>query len=875
METTKPSKAAKALAKSREELAARVTQLPGDLFCAELTALVDAYFRSRLREIWPKQGPAPEDSPFAVVAVGGYGRAELCLRSDVDILLVYERRIPPQALDLAQSLFFPLWDLGFDLGHGFRSIKENYSLARKDFQVFASLLDARFIDGNEKVFAAFKAGFADKVAAKKKKAFSKWLIDANRERLGRFGDASALLEPDLKRGIGGLRDYHQILWLGQVEKGVRGVDELLRSGMLTEAQAHVLKDNARFLLGVRNLLHAESGRRNDRLHLMHQEAIAKALGFEDVGGTLAVEGFMARLHREMAAIKALHASMTAQVGCTPRRCPGKSKQLSPGVASQDGHLVFDLPRAYPDDPMALLEIFACSARSGLPLSLAARGFVTGHLHLVRERLSSSPEAARRFVAILTSGRAAAVLEQMMESGFLGAFIPEFGRVQDVVQFDTYHIHPVGWHTIEAVRRLEGSIKPPDRKFAELRAIFDDLSTLLLGVFFHDIGKGLGGGHSEKGEGITRQILYRWGWDEKAADDVAFLVREHLVLFETATRRDLGDESVVAGCAGRVGGERRLDMLMLVTWADAGGTGPGAWTKWSASLLWELHGKVLRMLRRGRLASADAVDKARATLDELRQAAYGTVNEESVERFEGLFPTRYTLSMTAEEILSHVDMVRRLKESVEEAKRTRPGGKGGTGVVVVETRGIPEGGAWEVAVAAQDDPRLFATIAGVLALHGINIVSAECFLWRDGTVVDVFVVSDPPEHLPRGVFESRVAASVRNAMSGRLSLSYRLTEKRRSPLARQPLDAEPEIALHNEASDFYTLIEIAAPDRVGLLYDVARAMLNLGLSIQLAKIATYGDQVADVFYVREDGGKITGNERIREVQHALLTCLERP
>lgn len=871
---TKPSKAAKVLAKSRDELAAKMAGMPGDVFCAELSVLVDDYFRSRLREIWPKKGPAPEDSPFAVVAVGGYGRSELCLRSDVDILLVYERRIPPQALDLAQSLFFPLWDLGLELGHGFRSIKENYTLARKDFQVFASLLDARFIDGNRAVFEELETGFAEKVAAKKKAAFSKWLTDANKQRLGRFGDASALLEPDLKRGIGGLRDYHQILWLGQVDKGVRGADELLRAGMLTEAQAHVLKDSARFLLGVRNLLHAESGRRNDRLHMMHQEAIARALGFEDEGGTLAVEGFMARLHREMAAIKALHAAMSARVGCGARRCGGSPKQLSPGVVSQNGLLVFDLPRAYPDDPMVLLEIFACSARAGQPLSLEARGFVSGHLHLVRERLSASPEAARRFVGILTSGRAARTLEQMMESGFLGAFIPEFGRVQDVVQFDTYHIHPVGWHTIEAIRRLEGTIKPPDRKFADLKSGFVDLSTLLLGVFFHDIGKGLGGGHAEKGETFARKVLYRWNWSEEASEDVAFLVREHLVLFETATRRDLGDESVVANCAGRVGDERRLDMLMLVTWADAGGTGPGAWTKWSASLLWELHGKVVRMLRRGRLATSDAVSKARATLEELRQAAFGTVNELALERFEDLFPTRYTLSMPAEEIMLHVDMVRRLKEAVAEAKRTRPGGKGGTGVVVVETRNIPEGGAWEVAVAAQDDPRLFSTIAGVLALHGINIVSAECFLWRDGTVVDVFVVSDPPEHLPRGVFETRVAASVRNAMSGRLSLSYRLTEKRRSPLARKPLDAEPEIALHNEASDFYTLIELAAPDRVGLLYDVTRALHNLGLSVQLAKIATYGDQVADVFYVREDGGKITGAERIREVRHSLMACLER-
>lgn len=868
------SKAAQVLSQERDRLAAGVATVPGDDFCRELSGLFDRYFRSRLREIWPAGNPAPEESPFAVVAVGGYGRRELCLRSDVDILLVYERRIPPQALDLAQSLFFPLWDLGCDLGHGFRSIKENLTLARKDFQVLASLLDARFVDGNRAVFDAFEQAFLTKVAAKKKDPFTKWLLAANKERLERFGDASALLEADLKRGIGGLRDYHQVLWLGKVHYGADGLDDLLRAGRLGEAQAHVLKDNARFLLGVRNLLHAEAGRRNDRLHLAHQEAIAKALGFTDAGGALAVERFLARLHREMAALKALHACFVSSLsGGASCAAPAKASALAPGVVSAKGSLAFDLPRGYPDDPMVLMEIFVRSARTGLPLHWEARGFVSAHLHLVGRHLSGSVEAARRFMDILTSGNAAAALEQMLECGFLGAFIPEFGRVQDVVQFDTYHVHPVGWHTVEVVRRLEEPLGGKDRRFADLLAGVDDLRPLLAGAFLHDVGKGLGGGHAEKGEGIARGILERWAWPEDMADDAAFLVREHLVLFETATRRDLADETVVAGCAGLVGSRRRLDLLMLLTWADAGGTGPGAWTAWTASLVWDLYGKIVRILRRGRLASADAVRTMEATRERLREVARGGPLEEALEGCLDRMPQRYLLSHSPEDILRHVEMTVRLREAVDEARRTRPGGRGGTGVVVVESRELPGSGAWEVTVAAVDDARLFATVAGVLALHGINIVSAECFLWRGGTRVDVFMVSELPDHLPPGIFEARVAASVRNAMSGRLSLAYRLSEKRRSPLVRQALDSEPEVAVHNEASDFYSLIEIAAPDRVGLLCDIAKAMLNLDLRIQLAKIATYGDQVADVFYVREEGGgKITGADRVREVRTALEHCL---
>ncbi|WP_461210268.1 [protein-PII] uridylyltransferase [Desulfocurvus sp. DL9XJH121] len=868
------SKAAQILARERDALAAQAAAVPGDEFCRRLSGIFDQYFRDRLREIWPREEGAPEESPFAVVAVGGYGRRELCLRSDVDILLVYERRIPARALDLAQSLFFPLWDLGCDLGHGFRSIKENLSLARKDFRVLACLLDARLVDGNPAVFKTLEESFRIKVVAKKKAPFTKWLQDASRERLERFGDASSLLEADLKRGIGGLRDYHQILWLGKAHYGASGPDELLRAGCLTEAQAHVLKDNVRFLLQVRTLLHAEAGRRNDRLHLSHQRAIAEALGFEDQGGSMAVERFLARLHREMAGLKALHASFVDGI-CEDRGGPscGPDEDLSPGVVRRGRGLAFDLPRGYPDDPMVLLDIFTCSAKTGLPLRWEARGFVSAHLHLVGGHLAASPEAASRFMGILASDRAAATLEQMLECGFLGAFVPEFGRVQDTVQFDTYHVHPVGWHTVEVLRRVAEPAQGGDRRFAALLADVEDTRPLLAGAFLHDVGKGLGGGHAEKGEVLARDILGRWGWDGDGLEEAAFLVREHLVLFETATRRDLNDESVVARCAGKIGSRRRLDLLMLLTWADAGGTGPGAWSAWTASLVWDLYGKILRMLRRGRLASADAVRAMDDTRQALRRAAQGGPLEQAVEDCLDQMPSRYLLSHQPENILRHVDMVLRLREAVDEARRTRPGGRGGAGVVVVESREAPESGAHEITVASMDDARLFSTVAGVLALHGINIVSAECFLWREGTRVDVFMVSDLPGHLPPGVFEARVAAGVRNAMSGRLSLTYRLSEKRRSPLVRRSLDNAPEVMVHNEASDFYSLIEITAPDRIGLVCDIAKAVLNLGLRIQLAKIATYGDQVADVFYVREEeGGKISGADRVREVREALEHCL---
>lgn len=877
------SQAAEALRAGREALAEQIARGgAGRRFTRELSALVDAYFQARMAEVWPRGAAPGPGGGLVLAAVGGYGRGELCLHSDIDILVLCRGRIPARALDMAQALFYPLWDLGLDLGHGFRGVKECLALARKDFEVLASLLDARAVAGDAALLAGLGAALGAKIARPRARAFTHWLAGRNAERLARHGDSSALLEPDLKQGVGGLRDIHQLLWLGRVHHGAGTLEELLRAGRLTEAQAHFLADAQRLLLRVRNLLHHACGRRNDRLHLALQPRVAAALGYEDGPDSLAVERFLGRLHRDMAGIKALHAAFWAGLpaagGPAARPAPagGSGRPLGPGVVEGGGLLHFDVPGGYPREPRVLSDIFVYSARSGLPLSWEARGFVCAHLHLVRERLRDSPDAVRGLLEVLCSGRAAPALGQMLETGYLGALVPDFGRVQDLVQFDTYHIYPVGQHTLRAIELLEGPLDGPGRAFAALRDELDGpgrMLALMLAALLHDIGKGLGGGHAPKGRAIATALLERWGLDPALAADVAVLVGEHLTLYETATRRDLGDEAVVAACAGAVGDEQRLRMLMLLSFADASATGPGVWKPWAAELLWELYAKVLHILRGGRLASADAVRALERTRDAVRLRASGAFAPQAVEAFLGLMSQRYLLAVAPEDVVRHMGMVRRLRELVAEAERVRPGGRGGTGVVVVDGQPRPGSGCWEVAVAGMDTPGLFATLAGVLALHGVNIVAARCFSWRDRTVLDVFTVSDPPGALVAQELWPRVAASVRGAMSGRLDLDWRLREKRNAPSAARPLAVEPEVAIRNAVSDFHTVIEIGAADRLGLLYDVGTALHGLGLSLSIAKIATYGDRVADVFYVREaDGGKIAGPERLRAVERALLDCL---
>jgi [protein-PII] uridylyltransferase len=882
MPDNSPSSAVAGLARDRAAALATIGAPGGGAALPrKLSDAMDAYFRDRLAEVWPAGARPPEQSPFALIAVGGYGRRELCVHSDVDLLVLYERKIPPEALDLAQSLLFPLWDLKYDLGHGFRSVKECLALAKEDFQVLASLLDARFLAGRREVLADFNRMLDAKVLPKRRDKFTAWLAEQNQERLDRHGDARVLLEPDIKEGLGGLRDYHQILWLGRVWRGAGSVDALVRAGQLTDSEGAVLKDQAGYLFTVRNHLHLLADRRTDRLDLARQERIAEALGYGRVepgkpDGARPVERFLARLHREMSWLRALNGSVWASLPglCAGRPAPCTRETLAPGVVRQGGELAFDWPRGYPDDALVLARIFSVAARTGLPLSWAARRMVTGHLHLVKEELASDRAAADAFREVMVSGRAAKALEVMMETGYLAALLPEFGRVQDLVQFDTYHISPVGWHTVRAVGYLEElAAGEGDERMAELWAGVAKREALMLGALFHDIGKGLGGGHSEKGAEIAVQVLGRWGAPEAVAANVDFLVRQHLLLVEMATRRDLSDETVVASCAGLVGSHERLAQLQLLTWADSRATGPRVWSGWTAGLLAELAAKVRHILDRGHLASAQAVQRITAARELVLARADGRVPVQELERRLEDMPTRAFLTLEPEDILAHLDMVRRLGAMVEEDRRRKPSSVAGQGVVVFSARERPEAGLWEATVAALNSPALFSAIAGVLALQDINILSAECFLWRGGSAVHIFRVEGLPDFLPPEELWERVRLSLQAALTGRLSLDWRLAEKRSSFLTRRSLDMPPGVALDNGISDFYTVVEVGASDRVGLLYDLARTLREQGLAVHLAKAATYGHAVADTFYVRDEGGqKLVDPARMEAVRQALLDCL---
>ena len=856
------------LKESKEHLTALLSDggVPHD-FQAKYTEIIDQYFRASLQESETAHALFKAKSPFAFIAVGGYGRRELCLYSDIDIQIVFGSKIPSSAKQLAEEIFFPLWNLGLDLGYGIRSIKDSISLSRDDFEVLTSVMDARFVGGHSPIYLSLVETLQKKVVSKKAVGLGRWLEDQYKVRIHTFGDASHLLEPNLKEGIGALRDYHYVLWLARAFFNLRAPRDLEYMGILSHNEYKTLCDHLALIWLVRNHLHQLSGRKNDRMVFEYQEEIAKRLGFKDQKNLLAVENLMGEVHASMASIKSLYQSFITSHISRWRHIKNDfdEKDTVDGLHLSQGELNINSAPTILSNPYLLIQVFEQSSRLGCHLSMEAKRLIREFLFLVDDAFRKSERMIQCFLNILRMENTFETLDQMYETGFLEAFIPEFGKIIGRVQFDAYHIFPVGRHALETVRHLKRLSKEKDILLID---IFSDLSTpetLFLAGLFHDIGK-IGKDHARKGVAITRNILKRFGYDKKRAEDVLFLIRHHLFLVETATRRDLNDEKIVIQFARTIGGVERLKMLYLLTWADSQATGPGAWSEWVANLVQELFFKSLHVLVEGKLATPRASHKVSKTQSEVRKLIRGHIDDKDIEEFFEAMSPRYILETGLHDIVRHHSLVRQLKERLKDSQTT---------AFVFEAREEPGQGCWEVIFLAKDRPGLFSDITGVMALNNINILSAHIYTWREGTAVDIFRVTSPLDPIHPDETWKRVERDLKNAFTGKLSLDYRLSQKA-APciLSRQKKPSRPpKVMVNNESSDFFTLIEIFADDRVGLLYMITNTLFKLKLDIRIAKIATKADQIADVFYVRDtEGQKLEDNKQIEEITQTLIQQL---
>jgi [protein-PII] uridylyltransferase len=688
-------------------------------------------------------------------------------------------------------------------------------------------------------------------------------------RHAHFGDSAYLLEPNLKEGQGGLRDYHTMLWIGQIEFNTRQSRDLEYFGLLSHEEYQSLKRSLAFIWNVRNHLHFLCGRKYDQLHFENQIKLAETMKYKKSNGQQPVERFLGELHGRMESLKQQHRMFLYELGLEKKRKRRRKSQKQSKVegleVSEWGMLNFAAPEQIMESPELLIKIFEESARLKIPLSAEARRLVREFSYLVNAKYRSSEPIVQSFERILVAPAATFnVLNDMLNTGFLVRFIPEFRNIINRIQYDEYHLYPVDKHLLRTVHTVKNFGSKNDSKLEPLCGqVYRELKNkklLLWAALLHDVGKGdENDDHAVKGAGIIKKILAKKGMNAADVASVEFLVQNHLFLIQRATRRDIHDEETAIFTARKIQDVERLKMLYLLTVADSISTGPMAWNDWTAALLRGFFLKILNVLEKGELATEAAVSIIKQKrIDIIGSARTRTAKEDIGVLFDNMSP-RYRLYMPAPSMLEHIKLYEQLgdKEFLWDIKRSAD----------ANTR--------SVTICAKDRPGLISKIAGVFTLNNIHILDVQVFTWRNNIALDIFEVKPPPDRIMEDEKWAQTAKNLSAALSGGLNLTKALRKKTTTlrQTIRRMRRIPHRITVDNTSSSFFTIIEVVTYDFRGLLFNVADALFNADLNIWVAKIATKADQIIDVFYVWDlSGQKVDSEDQVENIKAIILDRL---
>jgi len=837
-----------------------------------IAEMVDTLMKKLLRSITSDvRHQAGGREHIALVATGGYGRGELNPYSDIDIMFLYSGKDGRRVEDIANKILYFLWDMRLDVGYAVRTIEDCVEMANADLTVKTALLDTRFICGSRSLFKELRKTILTQVMTKGSDAFIRQKVAELEARREKYGSSVYLLEPNIKEGEGGLRDLHTALWIAKIRYKAAEPRELLTRGILTEDELDTYNSSLSYLWKIRNELHYLSGRRNDQLTFGDQSKLALFFGYEDRGNQLGVEEFLRDYY--------LHATRVEQFwSLMVTRCLQRSEKsrkilgylvrrpIGEGFFIIRGELTVPEETVVTDDPARLMKLFEYAQKHGVELSMQAKNLVRKSLHLVNDKFRRNREVNQSFFAILRSPKeVAGTLRMMHYLGFLIRFIPEFERVYCKAQHDLYHIYTVDAHSIfaveEFIRLRNGEHAGSLQLLTRIAGEVEKYELLILALLLHDIGKGEGGNHSEKGAEMMPTIARRLGLSKEDSERLAFLVRHHLLFAHIAQRRDLHDEKMIIQFARLMGSSENLKMLYLLTYGDLKAVGPEVWTDWKSSLLEELFEKTFAVLERGDFkfeVRSERVKNVRKKVLELLEAEYPAA---AVKEELKALSTRHLLSNPPVAIAEHVRMLLSL----------------GNSTFVSRLSHEPEGGYSTFSICTLDTPGLFSMITGVMAANGMNILGARISTSSNGKALDVLQVNSPQGFVVTDESRwKRVEEDLRQIIQGRVRVGTLVERRHRPSLLMEKVKPRfpTVIEIDNEVSDAYTVIDIYTHDKVGLLYGITSTLTELGLYIGVSKISTKIDQVADTFYVRDIfGHKITSEDKLNEIKGRLLQAID--
>jgi [protein-PII] uridylyltransferase len=870
----------------------------GREICLGRAAILDAL----LRHLWTSaksslSAQAQEEfPPLALVAIGGYGRAELNPHSDIDFMFLHDGQIAankplPHLSRLIDGVLYPLWDVGLKVGHSVRSIDDCVKVANADMQSKTSLIEARLVAGDEALFKKFQKtvvakcvdGFEDKYIALR--------LEDQSARRAKFGNSACMQEPNLKNGCGGLRDYQNLLWMAFFKYRTRSLRELEQREFVGEAERKQLEAAYDFLLRTRTELHYHANRPLDALGKNLQPAVAHGLGYPDRSPSQRIEKFMRDLYTHMRNILLITRTLEQRLALLPAApsrlslrawLPKRAATVEPvdGFLFVNGEICAASNRIFREQPQRLMRVFLQAQQRGLKLHPDLAQLIRGELSLVDRDFLNDEHVRETFLTILERrGEVAPVLRAMHEVNLLGKYIPEFGRLTCLVQHEFYHQYAADEHTLACLEHLDRVWDAKDEPYAHYAPLFQGLERpglLYLALLLHDVGKSeihKKGDHPRVSADMAMRAAKRLRLEASAARLLRVIIENHLLMASLSQRRDLDDPAVIRHFAEQMQTTEALNLLTLLTFADSQGTSDKLWNGFKDSLLWQLHSRATALLTGG-TEFVRAGEKQRGMLlDEVRKLAPRHIAAEEVDVHFAKMTARYFQIHPAKEILADLELVhcfmRRL--ILEDDRALSP---------VTSWLDEPDRGYNVVKICTWDRAGLFSKIAGSLSASGLNILGARIFTRTDGIALDTFFVNDGRTgNLATPEQYDKFAVLLEKVLIGEgVDLPALIARQLPASPVYEAYVGErmpTQINFDNEASETRTLIEIQTEDRLGLLYAISQTFSELALNVARARIVTERGAAIDSFYVCETGGgKVVSAERQRQIEHGLRQAIHR-
>lgn len=805
---------------------------------------------------------------LAIMAVGGYGRAEMAPHSDVDIAFLVGERRNAWCEQVVEAMLYLLWDLGLKVGHSTRTIDEGMRLAKEDLTIRTAMLEGRYVWGDRALYEEGENRFRRDVVQGNERAFLTQKLAERNARHKRMGDSRYVVEPNVKDGKGGLRDLQTLYWIGKFIHQVRSASELVDVGLMTHNEYRSFRRAERFLLAVRCHMHIITGRAEDRLTFDLQRRVAERMNFADRPGQSAVERFMQFYFLQAKRVGSLTGIFLAHIEDDLAQRAARTgffaafrqkARVLKGYRVFGGRIAAPSDDWFQKDPVRLIEIFQIAEAEQLEIHPETMRQADRDARLIDNAVRHDPRANALFLDVLCGRNDPEnALRWMNEASVLGRFVPDFGKVNAQMQFDMYHHYTVDEHTIRAIGLLsqieKGELKADHPRATRLIHKVNSRRVAYVAALLHDIAKGRGGDHSVLGAEVAEELCPRFGLTEGETELVAWLVLHHLLMSHTAQKRDLTDPKTIEDFIGQVQSAERLRHLAILTAVDIRAVGPGTWNSWKGQLLGELYDAASERLRLGHTRNGrkeKVAHKKQQVADLLGDKA------DLVEQLSSTFDDAYWIAEPVDIIalnLVHFAAARELGDQLS-----------------IHCEFYEARGATMVTVIAADHAGLFYRIAGGIHLAGGNIIDARIHTSRTGWAVDNFLVQDPHGAPFREQSQlDRLTKSITDALANRIDLAPRLAQRPLPHSRSKAFDVSPRVLFDNKASNRFTVIEVNARDRPALLNRLARVLFESRLVVQSAHVTHYGERAVDTFYVTDlTGGKLAEGERQKQLESRLI------